>query len=43
MRVSAQKARYLRATFVGNHEKQHDNFSKNFGFLSELEAFAPKN
>ncbi|PAW60557.1 MAG: hypothetical protein B9S37_08660 [Verrucomicrobiia bacterium Tous-C3TDCM] len=43
MRVSAQKARYIRATFVGNHEKQYDNFSKNFGFLSELEAFAPKN
>jgi sialate O-acetylesterase len=43
LRITPQKARYVRATFAGNHEKQHDNFSRNFGFLSELEAFAPKN
>ena len=43
LRITPQKARYVRATFEGNHEKQYDNFSRNFGFLSELEAFAPKN
>jgi sialate O-acetylesterase len=43
LRITPQKARYVRATFEGNHEKQYDNFGRNFGFLSELEAFAPKN
>lgn len=31
-------ARYVRASFLGNHPQQ-DNFSANFGFLSELEAY----
>ncbi len=33
-------ARYVRATFLGNHPKQ-DSYSETFGFLAELEAYAP--
>lgn len=43
LRIDAKPVRFVRATFVANHEKQQDGFSLNFGFLSELEAFAGKN
>lgn len=39
-RFAAKPARFVRATFLGNHPQQ-DNFSANFGFLSELEAYTP--
>jgi sialate O-acetylesterase len=39
-RFGPRQARYVRATFLGNHPQQ-DQFSANFGFLSELEAYAP--
>lgn len=39
-RFDPRKARYVRASFLGNHPKQ-DNFSEEFGFLSELEAYQP--
>lgn len=32
-------ARYVRATFLDHHDKQ-DDFDPNFGFLSEVEAYA---
>ena len=38
VRFDPRPARYVRATFVANHPKQ-DNYSENFGFLSELEAY----
>jgi sialate O-acetylesterase len=37
---SPTKARFVRATFV-DHYSQQDNYSENYGFLSELEAYAP--
>ncbi len=40
-RFAPKKARYIRATFLGNYQLQ-DNYSPNFGFLSEVEAYAPK-
>lgn len=40
VRFPARPARYVRATFLGQHAQQ-DNFDANFGFLSELEAFSP--
>lgn len=40
LRFGPQSARYIRATFLDSHPKQ-DNFDPNFGFLSELEAYAP--
>lgn len=39
-RFPAKPARYVRATFIDSHPKQ-DNFGPQFGFLSELEVFAP--
>ncbi len=39
-RFAPRPARYIRATFLGNHPQQ-DNFTANFGFLSEIEAYAP--
>jgi sialate O-acetylesterase len=39
-RFTPQPARFIRATFVANHRAQ-DSFDANFGFLSELEVFAP--
>ncbi|MES2440605.1 MAG: sialate O-acetylesterase [Verrucomicrobiota bacterium] len=39
-RFEPTKARFVRATFV-DHYSQQDNYSENFGFLSELEAYAP--
>jgi sialate O-acetylesterase len=41
IRLTPKQARYVRASFVAQHEKQMDNYDINFGFLSELEAFAP--
>ncbi len=37
---SPTKARFVRATFVDHYSRQ-DNYSENYGFLSELEAYAP--
>ena len=34
------KARFVRATFL-DHYSQQDSFSENYGFLTELEAYAP--
>ncbi|MEO5916943.1 MAG: sialate O-acetylesterase [Luteolibacter sp.] len=34
------KARFIRATFVDTYPQQ-DNYDRNFGFLSEIEAYAP--
>lgn len=39
-RFAPQAARYVRATFLENHPQQ-DNFSPAFGFLSEMEVYAP--
>ena len=39
-RFQPTQARFIRATFV-DHYSQQDKFSENFGFLSELEAYAP--
>ena len=39
-RFQPTTARFVRATFV-DHYSQQDKFSENFGFLSELEAYAP--
>lgn len=39
-RFAPRPARFVRASFLGNHPKQ-DNFSEAFGFLSELEAYRP--
>ncbi len=39
-RFDPRKARYVRATFTGNHPRQ-DNFSENFAFLSEIEVYSP--
>ncbi|MES2923956.1 MAG: sialate O-acetylesterase [Verrucomicrobiota bacterium] len=39
-RFKPTKARYVRATFVENHPGQ-DQYGAEFGFLSELEAYAP--
>ena len=39
-RFQPAPARFIRATFV-DHYSQQDSFSDNFGFLSELEAYAP--
>lgn len=39
-RFEPKAARYIRASFLGNHPQQ-DNYSANFGFLSELEVYAP--
>ncbi len=36
----AAKARYVRATFIDTYPQQ-DGYSQNFGFLSEIEAYAP--
>jgi sialate O-acetylesterase len=40
VRFAPKKARFVRASFLGNHPQQ-DKFGQNFGFLSELEAYAP--
>lgn len=40
LRFGPEKVRYVRVVFVGNHAAQ-DNFSANFGFLSEIEIYAP--
>lgn len=40
VRFAPKKARYVRATFLDHHPKQ-DQYSENFGFLSELEVYAP--
>lgn len=40
IRVPAKTARYVRATFVDHHEAQ-DQFGTAFGFLSEVEVYAP--
>lgn len=39
-RFDPRKARFVRATFLGNHPKQ-DGYAETFGFLSELEAYEP--
>src|SRR5690606_2665812 len=39
-KFAPRKARYVRASFLANHPKQ-DNYSENFCFLAELEAYAP--
>jgi sialate O-acetylesterase len=39
-RFAPRPARFVRASFLGNHPTQ-DNFSEAFGFLSELEAYRP--
>ena len=39
-RFSPRQARFVRATFLGQHPKQ-DNYTETFGFLSELEAYEP--
>lgn len=39
-RFEPTKARYVRATFV-DHYGDQGRYSENFGFLSELEAYAP--
>ncbi len=39
-RFAPRPARFVRASFLGNHPKQ-DFFSEAFGFLSELEAYRP--
>ena len=39
-RFAPGKARFVRASFLGNHPKQ-DNYGPTFGFLSELEAYEP--
>jgi sialate O-acetylesterase len=39
-RFSPTKARFIRASFIEQHPTQ-DNFDKNFGFLAELEVYAP--
>jgi len=36
-----KNARYIRATFVDQHPPQ-DQYGANYGFLSELEAYAPE-
>ncbi|MCU0794338.1 MAG: discoidin domain-containing protein [Akkermansiaceae bacterium] len=40
LRFDPTKARFVRAVFLGNHPAQ-DGFSPNFGFLSEIEVYAP--
>lgn len=40
VRFAPKSARYVRATFLENHPKQ-DQYDAGFGFLSELEAYAP--
>ena len=40
VRFEAKKARYVRATFLEQYPTQ-DNYNRNFGFLSELEVYAP--
>ncbi len=39
-RFAPQKARYVRATFVDSYPSQ-DTYGRDFGFLSELEVYAP--
>ncbi len=39
-RFEPAKARFIRATFVDAYPQQ-DNYDRNFGFLSEIEAYAP--
>ncbi|MES2475383.1 MAG: sialate O-acetylesterase [Verrucomicrobiota bacterium] len=39
-RFEPTRARYVRATFIDSHPKQ-DHFDPNFGFLSEVEVYAP--
>ena len=39
-RFTPQKARYVRATFVDSYPAQ-DSYGCDFGFLSELEVYAP--
>jgi sialate O-acetylesterase len=39
-RFDAKQTRYIRATFIDSHPQQ-DQYSATFGFLSELEAYAP--
>ncbi|MES2657920.1 MAG: sialate O-acetylesterase [Verrucomicrobiota bacterium] len=39
-RFEPTKVRYIRATFVDTYPQQ-DNYDRNFGFLSEIEAYAP--
>lgn len=39
-RFKPAQARYVRATFVDSHAQQ-DTYDRNFGFLSEIEAYAP--
>lgn len=39
-RFAPRKARYIRASFIGNHPVQ-DEFVNTFGFLSEIEAYGP--
>ena len=39
-RFEPSKARYVRATFIDHHPKQ-DQYDENFGFLSEVEVYAP--
>jgi len=39
-RFAPAKARYVRATFLDHHPQQ-DQYDANFGFLSEVEAYAP--
>jgi sialate O-acetylesterase len=40
VRFAPTPARYVRATFIANHPGQ-DSYGTAFGFLSELEAYAP--
>jgi sialate O-acetylesterase len=40
IRVPSKSARYVRATFVDHHEAQ-DQFGTAYGFLSEVEVYAP--
>lgn len=39
-RFTPQKARFIRATFVDSYPAQ-DSYGRDFGFLSELEVYAP--